>query len=592
MITEREAQLLLDATATGMHSPNELANFMAQVAHESNGLSELNERFLYTKGISQITSKVRSALREGSEALELARVEALNGRPEQLAELMYGERMGNDQPGDAFKYHGRGYLQLTGKAQYREAGEALGIDFMTHPELAADPKYAGKIAIWYWNKNVHSKAAEDVQRATLIINGGENGLADRAERFESWRAVLTQDRVERLAKGDVDMSMDPRSQLRHDKSIQEAVALSLQTSLNALGYTDAQGRTLEIDGRYGNRTRYAVEAFQRDHGLSVDGVPGPKTWSALHDAVRAVSITPAAASVEPHVVVAEPSTIAFPEIAPPDLDTIAIRTLQQHLNALQATDHRGHQLPITGAYDEATRSAVSAFQQAQGLPDTGIADPATCGLIEARATIAQLQQSASMRMGPRHHDAGSPQDTLTIMQAQLQDMQRQMEAMTRQREHGREKDKAQDDSRAVSNEPTRDPTHQARREEASVSAEPLSYSNPHHPQHALYARLKELLPPGTSEARLAQSTAACYMGRITQPEQLHEIHIVRGAVHFLTTRPDAHASIDMTQPAPTVRQSMQQVQTYGQQQTQMWAQFQAQQVHAQHGSPMHASVLH
>ena len=369
----------------------------------------------------------------------------------------------------------------------------------------------------------------------------------------------------------------------------------LQNHLRDFGYTDYRGRPLVSDGHFGNNTYQAVVAFQRDYGLSVDGMVGPKTWAALREAERTKSIP------------------SFPQMmAPPDLDTTAIRTLQQHLNTLQVADHRNHALPITGAYDEATRSAVSAFQQAQGLPDTGIADPATCGLIEARATIAQLQQSASMRMGPasespldhvaqpvpeqvvtpRHHDAGSPQDTLTIMQAQLQDMQRQMEAMTRQREHGREKDKAQDDSRAVSNEPTRDPTHQARREEASVSAEPLSYSNPHHPQHALYARLKELLPPGTSEARLAQSTAACYMGRITQPEQLHEIHIVKGAVHFLTTRPDAHASIDMTQPAPTVRQSMQQVQTYEQQQTQMWAQFQAQQVHAQHGSPMHASVLH
>ena len=357
----------------------------------------------------------------------------------------------------------------------------------------------------------------------------------------------------------------------------------LQKHLNNLGYTDSQGRSLTIDQDFGRNTRHAVEAFQRDLNLQVDGVAGPRTWAALREASRTLSA---------HAASPESSQVTFPQMAPPDLDTIAIRTLQQHLNTLQATDHRGHQLPITGAYDEATRSAVSAFQQAQGLPDTGIADPATCGLIEARATIAQLQQSASMRMGPRHHDAGSPQDTLTIMQAQLQDMQRQMEAMTRQREQEREKDKTQDDSRDVSNEPARDPARRARSEEASVSGEPLSYSNPQHPQHELYARLKELLPPGTSEARLAQSTAACYMGRITQPEQLHEIHIVKGAVHFLTTRPDAHASIDMTQPAPTVRQSMQQVQTYEQQQTQMWAQFQAQQVHAQHGPVMRGPMLH
>lgn len=124
--------------------------------------------------------------------------------------------------------------------------------------------------------------------------------------------------------------------------------------------------------------------------------------------------------------------------------------------------------------------------------------------------------------------------------------------------------------------------------------ESLSYSSLNHPQHALYARLKELLPQGTSEAQLEQSAAACYMGRITQPEQLHEIHIVKGAVHFLTTRLDAHASIDMTQQAPTVQHTMQQVQAYDQQQAQMWTQFQVQQVqiNAQHGPVLHGPVLH
>lgn len=192
-----------------------------------------------------------------------------------------------------------------------------------------------------------------------------------------------------------------------------------------------------------------------------------------------------------------------------------------------------------------------------------------------------------------HHDAVPNQDAYAAIQAQLLELQRQMDAMNRQREQERERDKerAQEGSLAAPNESARNTTRDVHRQEppTSPAPEPLSYSHPSHPQHALYARLKELLPQGTSEARLEQSTAACYMGRITQPEQLHEIHIAKGAVHFLTTQPHAHASIDMTQPAPTVQQTMQQVQTHDQQQAQMWAQFEAQQaqINAQRGPVLH-----
>ncbi|MGS8542328.1 glycoside hydrolase family 19 protein, partial [Salmonella enterica subsp. enterica serovar Anatum] len=82
--------------------------------------------------------------------LEQARKEALQGKPEHLAELMYGGRNGNDHPGDGYAYHGRGYIQLTGKSNYRAAAEALQLDLVKHPELASQPENAAKIAVWYW----------------------------------------------------------------------------------------------------------------------------------------------------------------------------------------------------------------------------------------------------------------------------------------------------------------------------------------------------------------------------------------------------------------------------------------------------------
>lgn len=189
MTTSRETQLMRDAMAAGIKSPRELANFMAQLTAESGGLKQLEESFRYTKNIGQIP--VKSARSEGPEALEAAREEALRGNPERLADLMYGGRMGNSEPGDGYKYRGRGFVQLTGKYNYREAGEALGLDLVNRPDLAADPENASKIAVWYWVKKVHSVAPEDVTKATYLVNGGENGLKVRKARFAEWQEKLT-----------------------------------------------------------------------------------------------------------------------------------------------------------------------------------------------------------------------------------------------------------------------------------------------------------------------------------------------------------------------------------------------------------------
>nr|WP_164514337.1 hypothetical protein [Xanthomonas axonopodis] len=140
MATDRETGLLQAAYAAVITRPDELANFMAQVGHESGGLNRLEEGFRYARGPSQVSSKVRSALREGPETLEEARLDALRGQPEKLAELMYGGRMRNDEPGDGYLYRGRGYIQLTGKDQYREAGEALKLDLVAHPDWPRNRK--------------------------------------------------------------------------------------------------------------------------------------------------------------------------------------------------------------------------------------------------------------------------------------------------------------------------------------------------------------------------------------------------------------------------------------------------------------------
>jgi predicted chitinase len=198
MAIDREAQLLAAATAAGMTRPRELANFMAQVSHESNGLNRLEESFRYMRNIAQIPAQ--AAWRDGTNALENARVGALRGSPEKLAELMYGGQKGNEHVGDGYLYRGRGYLPLTGKDNYRAAGEALDLDLMKRPELASDPGHAARIAVWYWESRVPEVAREDVKAATQAINGKFSGLEDRRGRFSSWEQRLNPVVMERLAK--------------------------------------------------------------------------------------------------------------------------------------------------------------------------------------------------------------------------------------------------------------------------------------------------------------------------------------------------------------------------------------------------------
>lgn len=295
MATDRETQLLATAYAAGLTSQKELANFMAQVSHESGGLARLNESFRYSKGPQAVSAKVRSALREGPEALNDAWKEAMQGRPERLAELMYGGRMGNDEPGDGYKYRGRGYIQLTGKDQYRAAGEALGMDLVGRPDLAADPENAARIAVWYWKQNVHERggAAESPRIAGSIINTGSagntpNGLADRERRFTHWERHLTPDVMRSLANGSLGATVgEPvRSPAAREAAGRAETVTQAQATLVALGYLGRNGQPLAQDGVSGANTDHAIRQFQAAHGLKVDGIAGPRTQSAMEHAAQ------------------------------------------------------------------------------------------------------------------------------------------------------------------------------------------------------------------------------------------------------------------------------------------------------------------
>ncbi|MGW5730170.1 glycoside hydrolase family 19 protein [Nocardia beijingensis] len=106
-----------------------------------------------------------------------------------------GRSLGNTEPGDGARFHGRGALQLTGRDNYRKASEALGVDFVGDRELAADPKYAFATAGWFWDaQNLNDQADEsDIGAIGRSINGGTNGAAERREYYDRARKVLDAD---------------------------------------------------------------------------------------------------------------------------------------------------------------------------------------------------------------------------------------------------------------------------------------------------------------------------------------------------------------------------------------------------------------
>lgn len=100
--------------------------------------------------------------------------------------------LGNVQRGDGKRYMGRGLIQITGRANYQQVSDALGVDFVSKPELLESTLYASLSAGWYWDSRRLNRWADsgDFERITRRINGGVNGLEDRYALLEAAREAV------------------------------------------------------------------------------------------------------------------------------------------------------------------------------------------------------------------------------------------------------------------------------------------------------------------------------------------------------------------------------------------------------------------
>ena len=172
-----------------LNTPLRLAHFLAQTGHESGGFKATSENLNYgAKGLLGIFKKYFPTE---------AKAKEYERKPEKIANLVYGGRMGNgpEASGEGFKFRGRGYIQLTGKDNYKAFDAVVPEDILANPDLVAT-KYPLLSAAWFFHKNGLHKIADQgatdavVTSVTKRVNGGTIGLADRIRHFKEYHALL------------------------------------------------------------------------------------------------------------------------------------------------------------------------------------------------------------------------------------------------------------------------------------------------------------------------------------------------------------------------------------------------------------------
>lgn len=159
-------------------TPEQQASFLGQCGHESNGFTALVENLNYkAESLCKVWPKRFPTLDAA---------QPYNRNPEAIANHVYAGRMGNadEDSGDGFRYRGRGLIQLTGRANYKACGEALGVDLEANPEAVETPQFAALSAGWFWSTHGLNNIASDIMAVTKKINGGTLGLDDRVARTE------------------------------------------------------------------------------------------------------------------------------------------------------------------------------------------------------------------------------------------------------------------------------------------------------------------------------------------------------------------------------------------------------------------------
>ena len=185
--------------------------------------------------------------------------------------------LGHSAVGDGEKYKGRGFVQLTGKYNYRKFSAELGLGdrLLNEPELANDPQIAADLLALFL-KNQEGRcirialARKDYKAARKCVNGGRHGLEAFTNAFQTGLALVKGGNTSEPVPGQerpVLRLTTPNTQGEWVRKVQAAL--------------QADGIAIAVDGFFGPATERAVKQFQQKYGLGADGVVGPKTYERL-----------------------------------------------------------------------------------------------------------------------------------------------------------------------------------------------------------------------------------------------------------------------------------------------------------------------
>jgi len=167
-----------------INTPKRQAAFIGQCAVESANFTRLQENLNYSA--ERITQVWPSRFPNVSIAQPYAH------NPKALANFVYAGRLGNLQDGDGWMYIGRGLIQITGRENYANCENGIGVDLINNPDLLLTPKYAALSAGWYWNKKGLNALADSQEYGAMTkrINGGLTELDERIFKITKALEVL------------------------------------------------------------------------------------------------------------------------------------------------------------------------------------------------------------------------------------------------------------------------------------------------------------------------------------------------------------------------------------------------------------------
>lgn len=245
-----------------------VAGFMSQCAYESGDFRMLEENLNYSwQRLRQVFPRY---FKTDADA------QRVNRNPEAIANIVYDDKnrvnkIGNTQPGDGWRFRGRGIIQLTGRWNYAKFGEYVGMTAEEAAEYLSTKKGALESACWYWSTNRINRFADanDVTGMTKAINGGSHGLSERAKRFNSAKSILSSEQLVTIPSPVAPVA-EQQSLPTLQVGSRGALVRAVQAKLN-----------ITADGSFGPATKRAVENWQSINSFNKTGVLTPDQLGKL-----------------------------------------------------------------------------------------------------------------------------------------------------------------------------------------------------------------------------------------------------------------------------------------------------------------------